>query len=70
MRLALAERFGDVESAVHVRRTIGSAYLVADDERGVASIQGSLDLAQAEGLDAHVANAFGNLGSGLWGVHR
>jgi DNA-binding CsgD family transcriptional regulator len=68
--LALAARYGDEEDRVHILNTLGSSMLVADDSRGVAALQESLALAQARGLDFHVANAWGNLGSASGEVHR
>ena len=68
--IALAERFGDLESVIHATNTIGSSMLVNDDERGIAFLQRSLELATGRNLDYHVANAFGNLGSACGEVHR
>ena len=68
--LELARRFGDEEAVLHVENTLGSSLLVADDDRGIAHLERSLELARARGLDYHVANAWGNLGSACGEVHR
>jgi DNA-binding CsgD family transcriptional regulator/tetratricopeptide (TPR) repeat protein len=68
--LQLARQFGDEESVVNVLNTLGSAMLVADDMDGIPHLEESLARAQAAGLDYHVANAYGNLGSACGEVHR
>lgn len=68
--LELARSFGTPEDVVHVENTLGSSLLVADDMRGVEHLVQSLEHARANGLDYHVANAYGNLGSASGEVHR
>ncbi|HYC38443.1 MAG TPA: AAA family ATPase [Usitatibacter sp.] len=68
--LELAERFGADEDRAHVLNTLGSSLLVADDERGIVLLERSLEISRARGLDYHVSNAYGNLGSACGEVHR
>lgn len=68
--IALAERFGDADTAIGAHNTIGAALLVDDDERGVAYLERSLELARQHGSDSQVVMAFVNLGSGFGEVNR
>jgi DNA-binding CsgD family transcriptional regulator len=68
--LALAGEHGSIEDRANILNTIGSAMLVSDDPGGAAILEGSLELARAAGIDYHVANAYGNLGSASGEVHR
>ena len=68
--LALARALGDAEAEIHLLNTIGASMLVDDDSRGIERLERSLALAEEHGLDYHVANALGNLGSACGEVHR
>ena len=69
--LALAERHGDLESAVQALNTIGSALIVAGRlDEGRPHLERSLALAERAALDTWVANALGNLGSGSGEIFR
>jgi DNA-binding CsgD family transcriptional regulator/tetratricopeptide (TPR) repeat protein len=63
--LALAERLGMPEVAVHALSNIGTAETLEGREReGRAKIEESLGRARAAGLDDDVGRAYANLGSG------
>ncbi len=68
--IVLAEEFGDTDSLVHARNTIGASLLVSDDMEGLAPLRQAVELAAANGLEYQVATALGNLGSACGEVHR
>jgi len=61
--IALAEQLGEVEILVHALNNVGSSQLQRGDPAGRATIERSLDLALAAGLEEHAARAFTNLAS-------
>ena len=61
----LARRFGDVDTEVHALNNVGTALMIAGDERGATILQESLDTALAHDLQEHVARAYTNLGATL-----
>jgi DNA-binding CsgD family transcriptional regulator len=61
--IELAERLADVEVLAHALNNVGTARWTSDWERGRAELERSLALAQASGLEEHVARAWTNLGS-------
>jgi predicted ATPase/DNA-binding CsgD family transcriptional regulator len=61
--IALAERLGEVETLVAAHNAVGSALLLAGDERGRDHLERSRAMAEAAGLDSHVLLAWSNLGS-------
>ncbi len=59
--IALAERVGDRETLVAAYNTVGTAYLVYGDDRGLPHLERSLTLAREAGLHEQVGLAFVNL---------
>jgi predicted ATPase/DNA-binding CsgD family transcriptional regulator len=68
--ITLAKRFDDDETLAGAYNAIGSAQMVLDYQRGRESLERSLAIAQAAGLDLHVANAYTNLGSASGEVYQ
>jgi DNA-binding CsgD family transcriptional regulator len=68
--ITLAERFGAVVIEAAAHNAVGSALLVAGDERGRAHLERSLTLAREAGDDRQVANAYVNLGSAYGEIYR
>jgi DNA-binding CsgD family transcriptional regulator/tetratricopeptide (TPR) repeat protein len=60
---ALAESLGDTETLVHALTNMGTALLTAQDERGRAYLERSLQLARERGWEEHIARAYTNLAS-------
>ncbi|MEP7200999.1 MAG: AAA family ATPase [Ilumatobacteraceae bacterium] len=56
--LDLARRCGDRDVVVHALNTIGGLRLLVGDERGLADLLQSLEIALAEGRDDHVGRAY------------
>lgn len=64
--IQMAERFQDVETLIGAFNTVGTALLCSGQEqRGAVHLERSLRLAQQAGLEADVAWAYANLGSGF-----
>ncbi len=61
----LARAFGDVDTEVHALNNVGTALMIAGDERGEIILRESLDTALAHDLEEHVARAYTNLGATL-----
>ena len=61
--IELARRFGDVDTEVHALNNVGTALLLAGDERGAALLHQSLDKALLHDMQEHAARAYTNLGS-------
>lgn len=61
LAIALAESLGDAETLVHALTNVGTALLTAQDERGRAHLEQSLQLALERGWEEHVARAYTNL---------
>ena len=61
----LARAFGDVDTEVHALNNVGTALMIAGDERGETILRESLDTALAHDLQEHVARAYTNLGATL-----
>jgi DNA-binding CsgD family transcriptional regulator/tetratricopeptide (TPR) repeat protein len=61
--VALARTFGDIDTEVHALNNVGTALMIAGDERGATILQESLDTALAHDLQEHVARAYTNLGA-------
>jgi DNA-binding CsgD family transcriptional regulator/tetratricopeptide (TPR) repeat protein len=61
--IELAERLGAQEVVIGALNTTATALLLMGDESGRAYMQESLALAEAAGLDVHVANAWSNQGT-------
>ena len=59
----LARAFGDLDTEVHALNNVGTALMIAGDERGATILQESLDTALAHDLQEHVARAYTNLGA-------
>jgi DNA-binding CsgD family transcriptional regulator/tetratricopeptide (TPR) repeat protein len=59
--MVLAESLGDAETLVHALTNVGTALLTAQDERGRAHLEVSLQLALERGWEEHVARAYTNL---------
>jgi DNA-binding CsgD family transcriptional regulator len=59
--IALAESLGDTQTLVHALNNVGTALLTAQDERGRAHLERSLQLALEGGWEEHVARAYTNL---------
>src|SRR5262249_11797839 len=55
------ESVGDDETLVHALTNVGTALLVAQDERGRTHLERSLQLALERGWEEHVARAYTNL---------
>ena len=69
--IALAERFGDVETIVATLNVAGSARLFSgDEEGGRRDLEQSLALARQAELEQQISVAYLNLGSGLGEVHQ
>jgi DNA-binding CsgD family transcriptional regulator/tetratricopeptide (TPR) repeat protein len=69
--VALAREFDDRETLISSLNVIGSAMLLAGDEaNGIRHLEQSLELSREAGLEEHVLNAYGNLGSACGEVHR
>jgi DNA-binding CsgD family transcriptional regulator len=68
----LAEVVDDRATLAAALNAMGSAWIVGGADGGVAALVRSRELAEASNLEAQVANAYGNLGSGLGEVwqHR
>jgi DNA-binding CsgD family transcriptional regulator len=62
--ITLAQCFEDATVLALARNAVGSAWLFLDYERGCEYLERSIALARQAGMDAHVANAMTNLGSG------
>ena len=63
--IELARAFGDVDTEVHALNNVGTALMIAGDERGETILRESLDTALAHDLQEHVARAYTNLGATL-----
>jgi DNA-binding CsgD family transcriptional regulator/tetratricopeptide (TPR) repeat protein len=61
--IGLAEEFGATETLVHALNNVGTAQLIAHDERGRLKLEESLRLSLAHGFHEHVARAYTNLGA-------
>jgi DNA-binding CsgD family transcriptional regulator len=62
MAMALAERFSDTESLVHILNTVGTMEMMTGAVRsGREKLERSLELAFEAGLDEHVGRAYLNL---------
>jgi DNA-binding CsgD family transcriptional regulator len=61
----LAESLDDEATLGAALNAMGSAWMFTSPDRGVEALSRSLALAEASGLETQVANAYGNLGSGL-----
>jgi DNA-binding CsgD family transcriptional regulator/tetratricopeptide (TPR) repeat protein len=61
--IELAERLGDVEVQAHALNNVGTAEMKSFGDGGALKLERSLELAQAAGLEEHVARAFCNLGA-------
>ena len=59
--IELAERLGQTEILVHALNNVGTAQLQAGRPPGWATLDRSLALAEANGLEEHVARAYTNL---------
>lgn len=68
--IALAERFGDIETVVEAHNAAGTALLMAGDARGRPRLERAMELARAAGLDHAVASALVNLGSGCGELYQ
>ena len=68
--IALAERFGDVETIASALNSQGSAMIHIDYEAGCALLERSRQVAREAGLVGHILNADSNLGSGSGEIHR
>ncbi len=66
----LAKRFDDDVTIAATENVIGSALLVSGDDKGLAHLERSVDLARAAGLDAHVGIGLANIGGGFGEQHR
>jgi DNA-binding CsgD family transcriptional regulator len=62
--IALAEPVGDASLLSGAYNVLGSAYMLIDNERGRRYLEHARAIAQKVGLDAAVARAYANLGSG------
>jgi DNA-binding CsgD family transcriptional regulator len=61
--IALAEQAGATQILVMAYDTLGMSSMFLDYERGCQYLEHARDLAQAAGLDAEVARAYGDLGA-------
>jgi DNA-binding CsgD family transcriptional regulator/tetratricopeptide (TPR) repeat protein len=61
--IALAGRLGEHETLVHALNNVGAAQCLAGDMEGLATLERSLDLALAGGLEEHAARAYTNIAS-------
>jgi AAA ATPase domain len=61
----LARALGDVDTEVHALNNVGTALMIAGDERGEAILQANLDTALAHDLQEHFGRAYTNLGATL-----
>jgi DNA-binding CsgD family transcriptional regulator len=61
----LAEVVNDPATLAAALNAMGSAWIVGGTDGGVAALVRSRKVAEASSLEAQVANAYGNLGSGL-----
>jgi DNA-binding CsgD family transcriptional regulator/tetratricopeptide (TPR) repeat protein len=61
--IALAERLGEDEILVHALNNVGASHCQRGDPDGRATLERSLDLALAAGLEEHAARAYTNLAS-------
>ncbi len=61
--IALAERLGEDEILVHALNNVGASHCQRGDPEGRATLERSLDLALAAGLEEHAARAYTNLAS-------
>ena len=61
----LARTFSDVDTEVHALNNVGTALMIAWDERGAAILEESLDTALAHDQQEHAARAYTNLGATL-----
>lgn len=69
--IALAEHFQDIPTLSGAYNAVGSARLIAGEVlEGQEALQTSLRLAMGAGLDADVARAYSNLGSGLGEIYQ
>lgn len=68
--IAMAEAVGDPETLASANMVVGSAMLVADDERGRAYLDRSIALAEEHGFDGLVALAYLNIGSSYGEQYR
>jgi len=68
--ISLAAELGAQYVVVGAYNTIGSALLVAGDDRGRGHLETSLEMARAAGLDVQMATAYVNLGSALGEQYR
>jgi hypothetical protein len=68
--IELARRFGDVDTEVHALNNVGTALLLAGDERGAALLHQSLDKALLHDMQEHTARAHTNLGSAQTALRR
>lgn len=69
--IALAREFGDAVSLINAFNAVGSSrILLGDHGDGIRQLEYSARLARRLGYDNAVANAYGNLGSGLGEMYR
>lgn len=68
--ISLATQLGARHVVVGAYNAIGSALLVAGDDRGRRHLETSLEMARAAGLDVYTASAYVNLGSALGEQYR
>lgn len=61
--IELAEKLGATDTLVHALNNVGTAELLASNERGRAKLEESLRLALENNFEEHAARAFTNLGS-------
>jgi DNA-binding CsgD family transcriptional regulator/tetratricopeptide (TPR) repeat protein len=61
--IALASRLGEDEILVHALNNVGAAQYQAGDPEGRATLERSLELALAGGLEEHAARAYTNIAS-------
>jgi len=66
----LAERFGPPMALARALNAVGSAQWFADPDQAPGPLERSVEVARAAGLDASVAHAMNNLGSGAGEVRR
>ena len=68
--IRLAERLDEPEVLAAAHNDLGCGLLLSGDERGVAKLERSLDIARACGADEHVVRGFANLASLLLSSRR
>src|SRR5258707_8860664 len=68
--IELATRFNDNVTIAATENVIGSALMVAGDDKGLEHLQRSVALARDAQLDSHVGIGFANIGGGFRGKDR